>query len=65
MNLAHRSQLRLLAPLAAPLPRLLDQLAGYENYLIGEQRRPQGRTRYLWTLKRFFAWLGRMPRMLK
>jgi site-specific recombinase XerD len=58
MNRTHLGQLRLLASPAAPPPRLLDQLAAYEDYLIGEQRRPQGRARYLWTLKRFFASLG-------
>jgi site-specific recombinase XerD len=57
MSHTHLGQLRLLASPAAPL-RLLDQLAAYEDYLIGEQRRLQGRARYLWTLKRYFAWLG-------
>jgi len=39
MNRTHLGQLRLLASPAAPPPRLLDQLAAYEDYLIGEQRR--------------------------
>lgn len=58
MENSQQRQLRLLAPASAPLPRLLDQLAGYEAYLIGEQRRPQGRAKYLWTMRQFIGWLG-------
>jgi len=51
-------RLRRLASPAEARARLCDQLPGYEAYLLGEQRRPQGRRRYLWTMKRFLAWLG-------
>lgn len=58
MNHTRPAHLRLLASADAAPPRLIDQLVGYEAYLVGEQRRPQGRARYLWALKRFFVWLG-------
>jgi len=53
-----QQHLRLLVSSVASPPRLVDLLPEYEDYLIGEQRRPQGRARYLWALKRFFVWLG-------
>lgn len=52
------TQLRLLASANATPPRLIDQIEGYEDYLIGEQRRPKGRAKYLWTIQQVIAWLG-------
>lgn len=43
--------------------RLADLLPDYERYLHGEKRSPEGIKRYLWGLKRAFAWLeGRIGR---
>lgn len=53
-----QQRLRLVATAAEKPPRLLDLLSKYEDYLIGEQRRPQGRARYLWAMRRFLVWLG-------
>jgi integrase/recombinase XerC len=58
MTMQAERHLRLLAPQDLPPPRLADHLAGYEAYLVGEQRRRQGRRRYLWAMTRFVAWLG-------
>ena len=52
------TQLRLLASANATPPRLIDQIEGYEDYLIGEQRRPKGRAKYLWTIQQVIVWLG-------
>lgn len=53
-----QQRLRLVATAADRPPRLLELLSKYEDYLIGEQRRPQGRARYLWAMGRFIGWLG-------
>ena len=58
MRSVSSTQLRLLASANASPPRLIDQIEGYEDYLIGEQRRPTGRAKYLWTIQQVIAWLG-------